>query len=263
MNETHPETNNKRKRTVRQQEAARRNGAKSKGPKTEEGKKKSSRNSYDHGLFSISLFVLEIENSAAFHHTFQSFLDEWRPSGPTEESLVHSLAFETIAQQRYRMMEAQTLNGMIDRLDVSLFKDGRPEDPGEILTGAFEQSCKRGRLPNFESIQRAIARSGRNFRASLNTLLQLRKSGQPAPPSPAPVDDGIDRRPPTPPGEPSESLERRIAEFKRRQAENAARKASEQTNPGPTQTTLNQPLDLTPLGPIPVLYPEFERERDR
>jgi hypothetical protein len=69
--------------------------------------------------------------------------------------------------------------------------------------------------------------------------------------------------PPTPPGEPSESLERRIAEFKLRQAENAAQKDSEQTNPAPTQTHSNQrPANPLP-GRIPVLYPEFEKERDR
>jgi hypothetical protein len=242
-----------RKRTAKQQEASRNNGRKSKGPVTEAGKQQSCRGAYKHGLFSLKLFTLDVENSGAFHQTLEAFLAEWRPAGPTEESLVRSLAFETIALERFRMMEAQTFNGMTDRLDTSIFKNGQPEDAGEVLTGSFELFCKHGCLPNLEFIERAIARSGRNFRASLTSLIQLRKSGQPAKPPVRSFDFEIDRRPPTPPGEPSESLERRIAEFKRQQAENAARQEKGETNPGPTQPASNECVAPSPSPASPLL----------
>jgi hypothetical protein len=124
--------------------------------------------------------------------------------------------------------------------------------------GAAKTTSLENWLPNFEFIQRVIARSGRNFRTSLSALLQLRKSGQPARPPKNlyhPDDPDIDRRPPTPPGEPSESLERRITEFKRRQElEQAAARQhteTERMNPSPTQTPSNQPPAAKP--PIRVV----------
>jgi hypothetical protein len=59
------------------------------GPKSPEGKKKSSQNARKHGLYAHSLST---ENQKAYDEYRQTFFDEWQPATPTEDLLVHELA---------------------------------------------------------------------------------------------------------------------------------------------------------------------------
>ena len=74
-------------RTERQQQASRDNGAKSRGPKTPEGKARSSRNSVIHGLLA-SAIVLEEENRATFEQMQAEITAEFAPATPFESTLV-------------------------------------------------------------------------------------------------------------------------------------------------------------------------------
>ena len=74
-------------RTERQQQASRANGAKSRGPKTPEGKARSSCNSVVHGLLA-STIVLEEENRATFEQMQAEITAEFAPTTPFESTLV-------------------------------------------------------------------------------------------------------------------------------------------------------------------------------
>jgi hypothetical protein len=106
-------------------------------------------NSYRSGLFSRKFFILEIENSAAFHNTIAMFQAEWQPTGPTEATL-----------DRFRALEAAALDSMFERIGDAFFV-GPPEIHEKLYAG-FEEYTRRGRAPSIT----AIARCDRTFRAA-------------------------------------------------------------------------------------------------
>ena len=71
-------------------EAARRNGAKSRGPKTDAGKQRSAQNALKHGMHSRSI-VLAGESEAAYQQLRDEYLAENQPQGPAERHLVETL----------------------------------------------------------------------------------------------------------------------------------------------------------------------------
>jgi hypothetical protein len=80
----------------KQIQASRTNGARSKGPVTDQGKRNSSRNSLRHGLLARTV-VLEEECAERFYDLLDSYLDEYRPRTATQLTLV-----ETMAAARWR-----------------------------------------------------------------------------------------------------------------------------------------------------------------
>ena len=85
-------------RTPKQLAASRANGAKSKGPVTDQGKINSSRNSTRHGLLAATI-VLEAEQTEPFLELVQELYEEHQPATPTEMMLV-----DTIASARWRIV---------------------------------------------------------------------------------------------------------------------------------------------------------------
>ena len=71
--------------------ANRENAQLSRGPITEDGKARSSRNSYKHGLTGRKIF-LEGENLEAYQALVQSFLDHYQPQNIEERALVQIIA---------------------------------------------------------------------------------------------------------------------------------------------------------------------------
>ena len=90
-------------RTERQQQASRANGTKSRGPKTPEGKARSSRNSIIHGL--LTKTVLIKGESVSLFTTLQSeFTEEVAPATPFESTLV-----DMMISARWRSLRIQGL----------------------------------------------------------------------------------------------------------------------------------------------------------
>ena len=73
-------------------QAARRNGAKSRGPKTDAGKERSAQNALKHGMHSRSI-VLAGESAAAYQQLRDEYLAEHQPQGPTECHLVETMPY--------------------------------------------------------------------------------------------------------------------------------------------------------------------------
>ncbi len=94
-------------------EAARANGAKSRGPKTPEGKLASSRNALTHGLTARTV-VLQNESAEDYESELRAYLDHFRPQGKPEIDLVHQLAAAQWRLARYVAVEAALLEQKMD-----------------------------------------------------------------------------------------------------------------------------------------------------
>src|SRR5579884_2401878 len=124
--------------------ANRANAEKSTGPKSEEGKSRSSRNSFKHGLYSKQL-VLPGEEPAALDALKADLRAEHQPANETEEILVNELAEQYWRLRRARRLEADLLSS------------------DDIV------------LSRLAAVQRMMSSAERGFHKALSTLRQLQK----------------------------------------------------------------------------------------
>ncbi|MCX6619843.1 MAG: hypothetical protein NTY38_01935, partial [Acidobacteria bacterium] len=96
-------------RTPAQLEAARRNGARPSGPKTAEGKARSSRNAITHGLRSEYLIV-DGEVASGYYDLFDNLVAKFKPADEVEFSFIEQMAVAQWRQQRAWTIETATLN---------------------------------------------------------------------------------------------------------------------------------------------------------
>lgn len=75
------------------------------GPKTEEGKARSARNAYKHGLSSSEVFVRP-EEKDLFRQFRQDYMSELQPAGPLEHELAASIIHAAWNLRRVRTLEA-------------------------------------------------------------------------------------------------------------------------------------------------------------
>jgi len=85
------------------------NSQHSTGPRTLEGKARSSQNALRHGLSSRTA-LLESEDQAAYQQHRRQFFDEHRPATPTETQLTQELADTAWRLNRVPALEADLLN---------------------------------------------------------------------------------------------------------------------------------------------------------
>ena len=149
-------------------EVARRNGAKSRGPVTPEGKRRVGRN----GLLSRTV-VLDSESSPRFRHLLGRLRREFQPHDMMETSLIESMA---VAHWRHmRIWGAQKAG--IARAVESSAATLSGEDPAASVATALNQ-------PLFGSLARDESRLDRQFQSAIRTLLQLRKMRMQTQPKP-------------------------------------------------------------------------------
>ena len=113
------ELETRRERTQRQIEASRRNGARSKGPRTTEGRARSARNAVRHGLTTTRWAVLEDEDASALAELRAAMVAELAPLGALETTLV-----ERAATAMWRL-------GRSDRAETAVWRLHRHADQGE------------------------------------------------------------------------------------------------------------------------------------
>jgi hypothetical protein len=124
--------------------ANRANAQKSTGPATPEGKARSSRNSFKHGLYSKQL-VVGAEEAAALDTLKADLRAEHQPANETERILANELAEQFWRLRRARAYEANML------------------DSGEVL------------IPHPNLVQRMMSSAERGFHKALAALRQLQK----------------------------------------------------------------------------------------
>ena len=108
-------------------EASRRNGAKSRGPKTPEGKARASQNALRHGLRAARHVVLPDEDAAAFAALEAALLEELAPVGALQAVLARQIVSAAWRLARADRIEAEILifrqRGDAD-LGLAVIRDG-------------------------------------------------------------------------------------------------------------------------------------------
>jgi hypothetical protein len=108
-------------------EASRRNGAKSRGPKTPEGKARSAQNALKHGFRSQKHVVLPDEDAAAFRELEASLMEELAPEGALQSVLAQRVVAAAWRLSRAERLEAELFaeNHLPGRsLGLALIRDG-------------------------------------------------------------------------------------------------------------------------------------------
>jgi hypothetical protein len=106
-------------------EASRRNGAKSKGPKTPEGKARSAQNALKHGLRAQKCVVLPGERESAFAAFEAALLEELAPQGALQSVLAQRIVAASWRLARSERLEAELFARMMDggSMGLALIRD--------------------------------------------------------------------------------------------------------------------------------------------
>lgn len=100
-------------------EQSRRNGAKSRGPKTEEGRRRIADAKTTHGLYRTSASVLSIESAEAYNHLRDAAFAQYRPRTVFEAQLVEEIVDCSWRINRLRLSATVEGNNAIEELRQS------------------------------------------------------------------------------------------------------------------------------------------------
>ncbi len=196
-----PTTKPQASRSAAQIAASRANGAKSKGPVTEEGKARAAKNAYRHGLLA-DLTVMETERTEAFMKLSSYLLETFQPADEHECNLVDTMMIAIWRRTRALGMETAGLSAIIRKELARPVAHPGPAVPGLVVeigthTLAFNALVNN---PNerhvLDLLHRYEVRHTRAYDRALKSLLAYRKENQTNPSALAEID-------PEPPAEPS------------------------------------------------------------
>ena len=138
-------------------EASRQNGAKSRGPKTEEGKARSAQNALKHGMRAQKHLVLPDEDGAEFAALETALVEELAPVGGLQTVLARRVAVAA-----WRLARA-------DRIEAELFEERRVASGGLGLALIRDGNGPR----SFETLLRYRGAAMTEFWRALRTLKAL------------------------------------------------------------------------------------------
>ncbi len=185
-----------RPRSPAQIEAARRNGARSRGPVTAEGKARASRNALKHGLAAMEHLVLDGEDAAELEALTARLMAEVGPESEIEARLVRRMAVAFWKGERAERMEVAILDSAPK---VRPPAHGFQWEQADPLT-TFD-------VKRFNAVRGYQAQQGRELSRCLKELRQLRREplesctdeperllqNEPEAPPPPANDDGLAR----------------------------------------------------------------------
>ena len=210
-------------RTQAQIEAARLNGAKSKGPATPEGKSISSQNAIRHGLLS-KMAVIEGESETSFQDLAASLRQAFAPPDGLDFDEHENILLDTMVLSAWRRLRAVTMESAALTLEMKSQQENYPDDPStaDNATAAFHAfTGLTANTPSFDLILRYETRHTRAYERAAKALRDHRRSRHaesqaacqtnPAPvepaapvpePPPSPAPSPIPATQPTQPNEP-------------------------------------------------------------
>ena len=147
--------------SLRRKEASRRNGALSQGPKTEAGKRRSSRNALRHGLLAKRV-VLETDNEDNFHIVLDQYVERLEPADGVEYGMVEEMVGCYWRYHRAMAIEKQLFNEAIDKhVGTSM----------ECLAAAWRDLADSKELQNLLRYQSMLHRM---HRRAMNSFFEIR-----------------------------------------------------------------------------------------
>jgi hypothetical protein len=161
-------------RTQAQIEASRRNGTKSNGPKTTEGRERSAQNAVKHGLSARKLVVLDGESEDDWTEFHKGYIAKFQPRDPVEDHLVLEMAVNRWRLQRAWAMETSTVD--TTSIDQREIVDQQYDDWDEVVVHARSYAVRRASL---QSIGQYESRLARNFDRALKQFHAIRAKHPP------------------------------------------------------------------------------------
>jgi hypothetical protein len=152
-------------------EAARRNGARSKGPVTPEGKLISSQNSRKHGLFADAV-TIDGECTEAFTALHASLFERLQPEGPIEIALVENMVMCRWRQMRLWVMEKSALNHEMRKQSAANQAAFNQED--KPTRAALAYRALTDETHSLDNLSRYETRFDRQFSRALQRFNELR-----------------------------------------------------------------------------------------
>jgi hypothetical protein len=150
-------------------EINRANAEHSTGPKTEEGKKKSSLNALRHGLTG-QIVVMPSEDLAAYQLHLAAFKTDLQPKGSLEAHLVQSLADTAWRLNRVAALETNLLTLGVARVSDAF------SCPQEIQQALAIASTLESRAKALSNLSMHSQRLSRQFERTVNQLRELQKT---------------------------------------------------------------------------------------
>jgi hypothetical protein len=148
------------------------NAQHSTGPKTEEGKQKSSLNALRHGLTG-QIVVMPGEDLAAYQQHLNSFKDEYQPNGTTEATLVQFLAETAWRLHRVAALETNFLTLGITH--STSYIANAPEQIQDALAIAATLEKHSRALSNLSLHSQRLSRQFERTLVQLRDLQELRR----------------------------------------------------------------------------------------
>ncbi len=161
-------------------DSARTNGAKSHGPKTEAGRKKSSMNAVKHGLYAESV-VLDMESPEEHQEMLDAYIQQFQPDGQVEFDLIEEMVAAKWRQRRLWAIESRLL-----RLEIVTRKETLEElytgcDEIDQLAFTYKFMATSPALPFLTRHESRLERAYSRALKNLLDLQRLRKATEPTP----------------------------------------------------------------------------------
>jgi len=230
-------------------ETARVNGAKSQGPKTAEGREKSSANSFKHGLSARNIVVLECENEDDFWMVHNEQMQIHQPATPAEKDLVDQMVAARWRMRRLRSIESALLDSEMIRQKAAIAEKFAQCDRGVQLSEAYTTQANQSRAMALAS--RHESRLNRMYLSSYKVLRELqavrmKQSTQPQAPEPTQPE------PPTPPRPSSQKPAQQICDNEPTTPVDSAageRDQAHEEQPTHPKSDIRNPKSLSPRHP--------------
>ena len=154
-------------------EQARINGAKSRGPKTVEGKRRSSMNALKPGKYGKNVAVLSTEDRDAFNQQLALYIRRMQPECPIEMKLVHEIASIDWRLARILAMDTRVVENEMGVHAPALELAGTRFPELTRTTVATSNVVDRSRFPDY--LARRESQLVRARESTIRTFYQLRK----------------------------------------------------------------------------------------
>ena len=148
-------------------ETARRNGARSRGPVTPEGKFASARSNLKHGLFAEAV-TIDGECTERFNELHDSLFETLRPEGPIEIALVENMVMCRWRQMRLWVMEKSALNHEMRKQAATNEAEDKPTRAALAYRALTDETHSLDNLSRYET------RFDRQFSRALQRFKELR-----------------------------------------------------------------------------------------